>query len=481
MKNLALRLEQEHHSATATDETAIAAAARACGQLAVECSDVSGYVAGVADRIGGNLQTLDALETVTRRLLRDQSRVAQSADEARRLTSQALDSLLRGAADIDGSIEDFSGLVELVVRLGRRMASFARAMEQVEAVSETIESIARRTNMLALNATIEAARAGEAGRSFVVVAAEVKKLAQETRLATGEIARTIDSLTTEAEMVASEIKAGVERSEQARTGFRKINDTIDQVAGIVTMLDTRSIEVAESAAQIHASVEGVKQSLDAFAADARANGGQLGEARSRLAKLEALAGTMLTRLANCGVPIDDSDFIELARATNAEIEALIEAAIAAGEISDEAVFDSDYRPIAGTNPQQYWNRFCDFADRRIRPILDRVTGLNPIHVGCVVSDVNGYLPTHISRRSRPQGEDPAWNAEHCRNRCNFIDDALRRAIANEDGAMLVTYRMDFGEGRYLPVKNVFVPTRINGRRWGNFELAWRDETGTRLS
>src|SRR5690606_323383 len=123
MKNLALRLEQEHHSATATDETAIAAAARACGQLAVECSDVSGYVAGVADRIGGNLQTLDALETVTRRLLRDQSRVAQSADEARRLTSQALDSLLRGAADIDGSIEDFSGLVELVVRLGRRMAS----------------------------------------------------------------------------------------------------------------------------------------------------------------------------------------------------------------------------------------------------------------------------------------------------------------------------------------------------------------------
>ena len=41
--------------------------------------------------------------------------------------------------------------------------------------------------------------------------------------------------------------------------------------------------------------------------------------------------------------------------------------------------------------------------------------------------------------------------------------------------MLVTYRMNLGEGRYLPVKNVFVPLWINGRRWGNFELAYRDE------
>ena len=41
--------------------------------------------------------------------------------------------------------------------------------------------------------------------------------------------------------------------------------------------------------------------------------------------------------------------------------------------------------------------------------------------------------------------------------------------------MLVTYRMDVGGGRYLPVKNVFVPLYLNGRRWGNFELAYRDE------
>src|SRR3546814_1899868 len=64
-------------------------------------------------------------------------------------------------------------------------------MEQVQQVSQSIEQIAKTTNMLALNAAIEAERAGDAGRTFAVVAAEVKKLAHSTRGATDEIRRSI--------------------------------------------------------------------------------------------------------------------------------------------------------------------------------------------------------------------------------------------------------------------------------------------------
>ena len=90
-----------------------------------------------------------------------------------------------------GTIGGFKGLTELVVQLGERMAGFAAAMNQVQTVSSTIETIARKTNMLALNATIEAARAGAAGRGFAVVAAEVKSLAGQTGKATEEIAAQI--------------------------------------------------------------------------------------------------------------------------------------------------------------------------------------------------------------------------------------------------------------------------------------------------
>lgn len=458
-----------------TDSNAINIVARNCGSLAIECSDVSGYVAGVSDRISSNLKTLDTLEDVTTRLLADQARVADSTDEARVLAEQAREKLGQGRAAIEDTIKIFSGLTDLVVQLGDRMAGFAEAMSQVQKVSSSIESIANKTNMLALNATIEAARAGEAGRSFAVVAAEVKKLAHDTRSATSQIASTVASLTREAELVTSEIKTGVDRSRVAQSGFTAINDTVRDVADIVAMVDRQTDGIAQSTALIQQSVDSVKGGLSNFAADARENGGQLHQAQDRLAKLELLSNGMLDRLASCGVRIDDTDFIERAHKTNRELTGIIEKAIERGEIGEDAVFDTHYMPMPGTNPTQYSTRFCDFADEYVRPVLDRLLASDPRHIGCVMSDINGYLPTHITERSQPQSSDPKWNAEHCRNRRNFIDDATRRAIESNNEAMLVTYRMNLGEGKYLPVKNVFVPMYIAGRRWGNFELAYRDE------
>jgi methyl-accepting chemotaxis protein len=462
------------------DTGAISTVARNCGALAIECSDVSGYVAGVSERIASNLRTLDTLEDVTSRLLMDQASVAQSTDEARILAEQAREKLSAGRAAIEDTIAVFSGLTELVVQLGERMAGFAEAMGRVRNVSASIESIAYKTNMLALNATIEAARAGEAGRSFAVVAAEVKKLAHETRAATSEIGGTIASLTREAEAVTSEIGTGVERSRKAQGGFATITETVRDVADIVAMVDRQTDGIAQSTSHIQQSVNSVKEGLTAFAADARENGGELTRVRTRLGTLETLSNTMLDRLASCGVAIDDTPFIHFAQAGMREIQAVIEAGIARGEIDEAAVFDTDYVPMPGTDPVQHETRFCAFADHHVRPVLDRLMKERPRLIACAVTDINGYLPTHISERSQPQGPDPKWNAEHCRNRRNFIDDVTRRAIASDKEAMLATYGMDLGEGRYLPVKNVFVPLRINGRRWGNFEVAYRDEEGAPL-
>jgi methyl-accepting chemotaxis protein len=457
------------------DGNAISIVARNCGSLAIECSDVSGYVAGVSDRISSNLKTLDALEEVTSRLMQDQARVADSTDEARLLAEQAREKLGLGRAAIEDTIRIFSGLTELVVQLGDRMAGFAEAMSQVQKVSSSIENIASKTNMLALNATIEAARAGEAGRSFAVVAAEVKKLAHDTRAATSQIALTVASLTREAELVTSEIKTGVERSREAQGTFKTINDTVRDVADLVAMVDSQTDGIAQSTSLIQMSVDSVKSGLSAFAADARANGGQLHQAQERLTQLEFLSADMLDRLASCGVEIDDTPFIALAQQATREIVGAIETGIARGEVDMASVFDTHYVPMAGTNPTQYETRFCDFADAHLRPILDRVKANEPRLIACALTDVNGYLPTHITERSQPQGDDPQWNSEYCRNRRNFIDDITRRAIASEKEAMLVTYRMDLSEGRYYPVKNVFVPLYVCGRRWGNFELAYRDD------
>ncbi|MGZ8312240.1 MAG: methyl-accepting chemotaxis protein [Allosphingosinicella sp.] len=458
-----------------TDGDAINLVARNCGSLAIECSDVAGYVAGVNERITANLKMLDTLEDVTTRLLADQARVSDSTDEARVLAEQARGKLEQGRGAIEDTIRIFSGLTDLVVQLGDRMAGFAEAMSRVQSVSSSIESIANKTNMLALNATIEAARAGEAGRSFAVVAAEVKKLAHDTRAATSEIAGTIASLTREAEAVTSEIKVGVDKSRVAQSSFSRINETVRDVADIVALVDRQTDGIAQATSLIEQSVDSVKSGLSSFAADARANGGQLQATRERLSRLELLSNEMLDLLASSGVRIDDTPFIEFAKNGTREVQTAIERGVARGEVDMVSVFDVEYVPMPGTNPTQYETRFCEFADNHVRPILDRLMREEPRLIASAITDINGYLPTHITERSQPQSDDPTWNAEHCRNRRNFIDDITRRAIASEKEAMLATYGMELGNGRYLPVKNVFVPLYIGGRRWGNFELAYRDE------
>src|SRR5438270_9070999 len=462
------------HGIEEVTENAIRLVARDCGSLSMECSDVAGYVQGVAERIGEHLKMLDALEEVTTRLMSDQSRVSDSTDEARLLSEQAKSKLEAGREAIDGTIEGFKSLTELIVQLGERMAGFASAMNQVQNVSSTIETIARKTNMLALNATIEAARAGDAGRSFAVVAAEVKKLAHDTRAATSQIASTLGELTREAGAVTTEIKTGVERSRAAQSGFGTISDTVREVSEIVGMVDRQTEGIAHSTSMIQTSVDRVKAGLTDFAADARENGKELLTAEKRLSHLEMLSNTMLDTLANSGAEIDDTPFILKAQDACRQIEAAIEQAIDGDELSLDDVFDTEYRLIEGSNPVQYDVRFNDAADRLVRPLLDRIKGGDTRIIGSAISDMNGYLPTHLSERSHPQGSDPVWNDEHCRNKRILIDDTTRMALASDKPATLATYRMELGE-EYTPVKNVFVPLRIKGRRWGNFELAYRDD------
>ncbi|MEO7601815.1 MAG: methyl-accepting chemotaxis protein [Sphingomicrobium sp.] len=455
-------------------ENAIRAVARDCGSLSMECSDVAGYVAGVSGRIGEHLKMLDQLEEVTARLTDDQSRVSDSTDEARLLSEQAKAKLEAGRAAIDDTIAGFKGLTELVVQLGERMAGFATAMNQVQTVSATIETIARKTNMLALNATIEAARAGDAGRSFAVVAAEVKKLAHDTRAATSQIASTIGELTREAGAVTAEIKTGVDRSRAAQSGFGAISDTVREVSELVGMVDRQTEGIAHSTSMIQTSVDRVKAGLTDFAGDARANGTELQSAQKRLEHLEQLSNTMLDMLANSGAEIDDTPFILKAQEACRQIQASIEHAVDSGEIGLEDVFDRDYQAVEGSNPVQFTVRFNAAADKHVQPVLDRTKATDSRIIGSAIGDMNGYLPTHLSERSHPQGPDPVWNDEHCRNMRILIDDTTRAALASDRPATLATYRMELGD-KFIPVKNVFVPLWIKGRRWGNFELAYRDD------
>ncbi len=196
-------------------------------------------------------------------------------------------------------------------------------------------------------------------------------------------------------------------------------------------------------------------------------------AKAQLEQLEGMANDMLNTAAHGGHQTRNSRYIAYAEDGAAEISRLINDALAAGELTPSALFDSHYRLIQGSHPPQYENGFMVFADRLIRPILDRQTGQDNAIVGCCLIDMNGYLPTHITSRSQPQRPGmPEWNMEYARNRQIFMDSQTRRALDGDGDFFLFTYRQDLGEGRYRALRSVFVPLIFEGRRWGLYEVGY---------
>lgn len=161
--------------------------AEQAGRLGIEICDVSGHVEEVAARVARQAELCHTLRESAAVTLRGNHRIAEAAQQVRAVSANASNAVSQSQRTIEASLADIHGLVEGVTSIGSQMGALRDALDHVRAVSEEISVIARQTHLLALNAAIEAARAGDSGRSFAVVAAEVKNLSAKTGQATAQI------------------------------------------------------------------------------------------------------------------------------------------------------------------------------------------------------------------------------------------------------------------------------------------------------
>ena len=166
--------------------------------------------------------------------------------------------------------------------------------------------------------------------------------------------------------------------------------------------------------------------------------------------------------------------VEAVTARAREVERRFEAALGAGEITMEALFSADYRPIPGVAPAQFMTDFVPLTDRILPDLLEGVYALGDFLEYAVVINKDGFLPTHNKKFSNPPRlDDPVWNAANARNRRFFSDRVGLTAGRSTAPVLIQSYRRDMGGGKFVTMKDISAPITVRGRHWGGFRMGYK--------
>ncbi len=169
---------------------------------------------------------------------------------------------------------------------GTAVSSAVGAMKEIATKISIIEEIARQTNLLALNAAIEAARAGEHGKGFAVVASEVRKLAERSQTAAGEISELSSTSVDVAEKAGQmllklvpDIKKTAELVQEISAASREQNNGVEQINRAILQLDqvvqqnaSASEEVASTSEELSSQAEQLQAAIEFFKTKSNGNG-----------------------------------------------------------------------------------------------------------------------------------------------------------------------------------------------------------------
>jgi hemerythrin-like metal-binding protein len=152
---------------------------------------------------------------------------------------EVTDAINRISADTEKANEITKEAVAAAHSSSAKVNTLGLAAREISKVTEVITDISEQTNLLALNATIEAARAGEAGKGFAVVANEIKELAKQTALATGEIKAKIVSIQQSTDDTVDEIS-------RITTVINDVNSLVSSIAQAIEIQNATTTEITRN-------------------------------------------------------------------------------------------------------------------------------------------------------------------------------------------------------------------------------------------
>jgi methyl-accepting chemotaxis protein len=242
-------------------------------EVSSSSGDLSSAAAQAAGRAEDQKRQVEQIATTMREMAATVREVSHHSITAARSAASAADSAREGGRTVEDVMERMRRIAVGATTAAVNVEHLGVRSDEIGRIVEVIDEIATQTNLLALNAAIEAAHAGEQGRGFAVVAGEVRRLAERTTSATGEIAsviRDFQGMTSDlARHIRSDIamvEQGVEVSGKAGDSIQKIIREAESVGTMVAQIASAATQQATATEEVNASMSQISE-LAAEAAD----------------------------------------------------------------------------------------------------------------------------------------------------------------------------------------------------------------------
>lgn len=212
----------------------------------------------------GTEKQTDAVEEIGANINKISKEMNDVTNYVEQVSSNAVDTTHtaeNGKEIISNAVDKMHTTTEMIDTTSEVVNRLSNYSKEIGEIVSLITEIADQTNLLALNASIEAARAGEHGKGFAVVAEEVRKLADESRIAANDISNRIDLIKTESTNAVDSMSTSYENLKISSDAFQEAGNAFNVIYSAISELNSQVNHVSTTIEAMNGGMNNIAESM----------------------------------------------------------------------------------------------------------------------------------------------------------------------------------------------------------------------------